>query len=157
MTYNNGKIYKLTSDKSDKVYVGCTIQSLQTRLKGHKASFKRNQKNNSCSSKLLFELGEVKIELIELYPCNTKAELEAREQYYIRLYGDNCVNQLKKKTVEEKKKKKAEYLKTYKTREVCCEFCKQSVLFKDQIEHIRNSHPEKSGTLYFRGTIAYVL
>ena len=85
--YENGKIYKLTCDKTDKIYIGSTYQKyLSKRLTVHK------MKNNPCMSRQLFELGKVKIELIENCPCNSKKELETKERYYIEKYKDIVVN-----------------------------------------------------------------
>lgn len=83
--YENGKIYKLTCDKTDKIYIGSTVCTLKQRLANHKYKKK-------CMSKQLLELGEVKIELIKNYPCNTKKELETKERYYIEKYKDIIVN-----------------------------------------------------------------
>jgi len=83
--YQNGKIYKLICDKTDKIYIGSTVQSLKQRLGLHKSK-------KTCTSKQLLELGEVKIELIENYSCNTKKELETKERYYIEKYKDIVVN-----------------------------------------------------------------
>jgi hypothetical protein len=44
-------------------------------------------------SKMIFEIYGVencKIELVELFPCHSKEELNAREGFYIR--GNECVN-----------------------------------------------------------------
>ena len=79
--YQNGKIYKLVCDKSPLVYYGSTIQPLSQRLALHKTQ--------QCSSQELFEKGNVSIELVEEYPCNSKKELEARERIYIEFMLNN--------------------------------------------------------------------
>jgi len=89
--YQKGKIYKLVSDHTDEIYIGSTIQSyLSSRLGGHKRDCKT--KKNPCNSKKLFDLGDVKIVLIENVPCNSKEELYKRERHYIET--TNCVNKL---------------------------------------------------------------
>ena len=91
--YDNGKIYKITSPHTDKVYVGSTIRSLKERLRKHLDMYKRYQNGkskNKMSSFQLFDLGDYEIELIEHYPCNNKRELELREGYWIR--NENCIN-----------------------------------------------------------------
>ena len=109
--YENGKIYKLTCDKSDKIYIGSTVQSLNERLSKHKNN--KNKKN--CTSKQLFELGEVKIELIENYPCDTKKELETKERHYIQKYKDIVVNKrILTRTAKEWRKDNKEYVKQKK-------------------------------------------
>ena len=37
--YNNGKIYKIVSDSTDKIYVGSTTQPLSKRHYEHKKNF----------------------------------------------------------------------------------------------------------------------
>ena len=82
--YLNGKVYRLLCNDSNLVYYGSTVQELGARLKSHKS------KCNDCSSKILSGAGGLRIELVENYPCQSKAELEARERYYIR--HNKCVN-----------------------------------------------------------------
>jgi len=84
VNYNNGKIYKLICDNSDLIYIGSTTQPLYKRLNEHK---KRN-----ISSKKLFELGNVKIILIEEVKCDNNEQLIKREQYYIDKYKNNIIN-----------------------------------------------------------------
>ena len=83
--YQEGKIYKISCDTYDKIYIGSTVQKLFQRLASHKAK-------KECYSKELFKYPNVKIELIERYPCNSKDELRIREQYYINENKDLCIN-----------------------------------------------------------------
>lgn len=84
-----GKIYKITSFQTDLIYVGSTTEKyLCDRLSNHISEFK--YKNNGCSSKQIIKYGDAKIELIKLFPCNSKDELTAEESNYIRAL--NCVN-----------------------------------------------------------------
>jgi len=84
--YSKGKIYKIVNDDfPDLVYYGSTIVSLKERMRGHKNSTK-----GMCTSKKLFETNNVKIELVEDFPCETKRQLEIREKYYILKY--ECIN-----------------------------------------------------------------
>jgi len=83
--YEKGKIYKIVNDDMpDKVYYGSTIRKLNHRFCGHNKSY------NYCMSKILFEKGEPRIELVEDYPCSNKRELEKRERFYIE--NNECVN-----------------------------------------------------------------
>ena len=93
--YQNGKIYKIEPivhhDPED-VYYGGTIQPLSKRMVGHRSNFKI-QRDFPCNSIILFKkygLENCKIELIELFPCNSIEELNAREGYYIR--NNDCIN-----------------------------------------------------------------
>ena len=83
--YQNGKIYKLVSNISNDIYIGSTVNKLQHRLNIHKC------KTSTCTSKRLFTNDAViKIILLELYPCNNKMELTAREYHYITTLV--CIN-----------------------------------------------------------------
>jgi len=118
--YSKGKIYKLTVYDSDKIYIGSTTQNLCNRLAKHKNCFLRYKegKYHYVSSFELFEIGNVKIELIETFPCSSKEELFAQEAKYIKTL--ECVNKVipgrtisqwredNKESIKEKKKKYAE-------------------------------------------------
>jgi hypothetical protein len=90
--YTQGKIYKLTSSYTDKVYIGSTINSLNNRFSVHKCDYKswlKSQRNKITSYDLL-QFADVKIELIKEFPCETKKELEKEEGKLI--LENNCVN-----------------------------------------------------------------
>lgn len=80
--YQNGKIYSIRSHQTEQIYIGSTTQSLASRLAQH-----RTQKN---TSQIILQYPDAYIELIELFPCNTKEELNKKEGEHIRL--NNCVN-----------------------------------------------------------------
>ena len=83
--YNNGKIYKLVSNHTDKIYIGSTVQTLSKRIGGHRSNYKAylNGRGNNVTSFQLVCFPDCKIYLIELCNCNSKIELEQRERYYI--------------------------------------------------------------------------
>lgn len=74
--YSKGKIYRIVSDKSDAVYIGSTVKTLETRFGLHKSHFK---KGTYCASAELLKLGDARIELIRDFPCNTERELAKAE------------------------------------------------------------------------------
>jgi len=82
--YSKGKIYRLTCNDPDLIYYGSTFLTLPDRLSLHK------RKKNNCSSKKLFEVGGVEIELVLECPCNNEIELRQIEDTYI--VNDKCVN-----------------------------------------------------------------
>jgi len=95
MDYKNGKIYKLVSNSLPDIYIGSTTQPLPKRLHLHKNSFKffkDGKKVYKSTAFKLFEQGDVEIVLIELCPCNSKMELEAKERYFIETL--ECVNKV---------------------------------------------------------------
>ena len=79
-----GYIYSLTCSNPNLIYYGSTTKSLNDRLRQHKAS------SNKCESKILFEWGDVKINMIEEIEYEDKKDLIDREAYYIR--NLKCVN-----------------------------------------------------------------
>ena len=107
--YQKGKIYKLVSDHTDEIYIGSTCQQyLCNRLGTHVRDFKKGI--NRCTCKKLFELGDVKIILIENVPCNSKDELHKRERYYIE--SMKCINKyIPGRTVAENYQDKKEHYK----------------------------------------------
>ena len=96
--YENGKIYLITDIAYTKFYYGSTCESLSKRLWRHKHVYKEYlqgktaYKNSIC---LLFdEFGceNCKIELVELFPTNSKIELRQREGYYQK--NNPCINKV---------------------------------------------------------------
>jgi len=111
--YQQGKIYKIVSNTDDDIcYVGSTTRPLLCqRMVEHRGNYKywKNGKHGKTSSFELFEkygVANCRIELIEIFPCNSKDELTKQEAYYIRLL--NCVN----KFIPDRTKK--EYSKKYR-------------------------------------------
>jgi len=127
VNYNNGKIYKLICDNSNFIYIGSTTQPLYKRLNEHK--------KYGCSSKKLFELGNVKIILIEEVKCENKEQLIKREQYYIDKYKNNIINDrnaytdVKEYNIKNKEKKKEYYIKN-----------KDNILKQKKEYHIKNKN-----------------
>jgi len=96
--YANGRIYKIEpicEHDENEVYYGSTCQLLCKRMDGHRRDYKcwKNGNRDKTSSYDLFEkygIENCKIYLVELYPCDTKEELLAREGYYIK--NNKCIN-----------------------------------------------------------------
>ena len=76
MTYNDGKVYKIVSKQTDKIYIGSTKGTLEERLKRHILSIKENKYISSCE---IIKYDDHEIVLIELFPCCSKKALERRE------------------------------------------------------------------------------
>ena len=90
--YQNSKIYQIIpvcEHEEGDVYIGATTRNLSERMATHRKI------TNPCRSSHLFTKYGVEncvIELIELYPCNSKEELKQREGTIIR--ERNCVNKV---------------------------------------------------------------
>jgi predicted GIY-YIG superfamily endonuclease len=92
--YKNSVIYRIVCNDGY-YYIGVTIQSLEKRLKNHKACSKNG------TNKIYEHINEigwdnVKIELIENFPCATKNELNEREEYYLKQHKKDelCLNHI---------------------------------------------------------------
>lgn len=96
--YQRGKIYKIISTHAENVYIGSTAaKTLAQRLSEHRQCYKRylEGKFPFVTSFEILKHTEYKIVLIESFPCNSRDELLAREQHYIDLVGESCVNRQK--------------------------------------------------------------
>lgn len=85
--YKKGKIYRLTCDDNNLFYYGSTCETLAQRKAIHKYLAKTKSGGNSY---LLYEKGNVNIELVEEFPCENKNELHVRERFYI--LNNHCIN-----------------------------------------------------------------
>jgi len=106
MDYKNGRIYKITSNSTDKIYIGSTCQPLSKRMTTHRNDYKKfiNGKCGKITSFELIKLGDAIITLIEDFPCERKEQLHARERYYIELNKDICVNKIRPTITQEERK-----------------------------------------------------
>ena len=96
-SYKNGKIYRIWSLKTDKIYIGSTADTLSNRFCNHKGHYKRwlNGGNSYYSSFKLFEefgVENCKIDLEHVFSCNSKAELCSEEGRVQRIHKDILVN-----------------------------------------------------------------
>ena len=87
--FSKAKIYKITNDYNNDVYVGSTCDTLVRRFINHKLSLNNKKNNNRPIYKLMNEIGfeRFRIELIEDYPCQDKYQLRQREGHFIREIG----------------------------------------------------------------------
>ena len=91
----NAKIYKITNDYNDDIYVGSTCDTLNRRFIRHKVESKWERNKKTLFYQLINEIGftRFRIELVEDFPCNDKYQLRQHEGYYIRKIGTlNMVN-----------------------------------------------------------------
>jgi hypothetical protein len=116
VNYQNGKIYKLVSFRTDKVYIGSTCEKLSVRKAKHKRSYNQflSGKYHNVTSFELIKLGDVDIVLLEEYPCENKEQLHKRERFYIE-NTNNCVNKkMPIQTRKEYREKNKEIIKQHK-------------------------------------------
>ena len=93
VNYQLGKIYEITSSKTDKRYIGSSAQKyLSDRMRTHRIHALHQL--NRCTSHEILHYGDAVISLLESYPCNNKKELHAREREWIDANNDTCVNKM---------------------------------------------------------------
>ncbi len=87
--FAKGKIYKITNDLNDDIYVGSTCDTLVKRFIYHKSDSKKEIEQIRPLYKLMHEIGfqRFRIQLIEDYPCEDLYQLRQREGYWIRQIG----------------------------------------------------------------------
>ena len=138
--YTNSKIYKIVADDTNKIYIGSSIQKLCKRLAGHK-------KHKNTLARELFEYPNTRIELIENYSCNSKRELDEREQYYINLNKDICINKYRafrtkeqfNEQVKQSHEKNKDKIKI-KQKEYYNENCKDNNEYKEKIQKYKKEY-----------------
>lgn len=134
VNYQNAKIYKIISNQTEKIYVGSTVKYyLSARLAEHKQDYKRwvNKKlKYTLSSFEIIQYDDAKIILIENWPCNSKAELCAREQYWI----DNIKYCCNKNLAFQPDKKRKLYFQNYEKTEKRKQYMKQYMQQYDKIK-----------------------
>lgn len=159
--YENGKIYRIQSNQTDQIYIGSTVESLCNRFAGHRSNFRdyKNGKHEWRSSFSIIEKGDAIIRLLESFPCNTRNELRAREQYWIDRSENNVCNDRNafgedlKRMKETKKKYYSENrderikaasihnqkpeIKEKRKQKVYCEYCDVSIGYPDVAAHRR--------------------
>jgi hypothetical protein len=100
--YESGKIYRIVNSEGY-YYIGSTTTELRFRL----SKFKRDciDFNNINIYKHFNSCSDIKIELLEDFPCSSKNELIEREKYYIDsvLSDDYCINKQDLDDIETKR------------------------------------------------------
>jgi hypothetical protein len=144
--FNKAKIYKITNDYNDDVYVGSTCDTLGKRFSKHKADMKNEKYRNRPMFKLMNEIGfeRFRIQLIIDYPCEDIYQLTQKEGEYIRLLGTlnkNVAGRTQKEYKKNNKDKIKEYIKINKDKikEVRKEYYETN---KDKIKEYKKQHYE---------------
>ena len=112
LKYHHGKIYKIISPNTDKVYIGSTHMELKDRLDAHRWNYDsyHRGKFGYLTSFDILKAGNYRIELLEDYPCHTKKELEKQEGIWQKRI--QCVNlNIAGRTIEEWRKENKEHIK----------------------------------------------
>ena len=139
--YKNGKIYTIRSPSTDKVYIGSTTTPLSKRFSKHKCQYNiyvnPEKRTLYMTSYDILKHGDAYIELLELYPCNSKEELTQREGQLMRS-TENCCN----KRIEGRTRK--EYKDEPEHKEIAKEYVKAN---KDKIDQTKRAYYERNKDL----------
>ena len=154
--YNNGKVYKIESEKGNKIYIGSTTKHfLSSRLERHISDYydyKRGFTSKSMTSFILFDeygVSACKIVLLENVNCDDKKTLLRCEAKHIR--NNETVNKIiplrtRKEYCQDNKEKIYEYIKLYnienkekinkrKNVKHVCNICNGSYTVKNRAQH----------------------
>jgi hypothetical protein len=146
-----GRIYKLVSTETDKVYVGSTTRRLQKRMTDHKYNYARYILGKYCyvtSFEIMKHFPNISIELIYEGVFETKADMYRLEGEYIQV-TENCINkhiagrskeeyrQDKKDIIRQKKQDYREKNKEKLCEKFTCEDCGGSYSHEHKAHHIR--------------------
>jgi hypothetical protein len=121
VNYQLGKIYKIVSAQTNKVYIGSTCKKyLSERMTKHKNDMKNHEKGTRCllASYEILKNEDAQIVLVESFPCNSKDELTAREQYWINEYREVSTNikNAKGLNIEKRKQRQRRLYQKYKAK-----------------------------------------
>jgi len=94
-----GRIYKITSPSTDKIYIGSTKNTLNRRFRQHK------DRSSTCSSTEIINYGDAQIELLEEMEYQDRKELRWKEREYHERFKECCVNKIRAITTEDEEKK----------------------------------------------------
>ena len=100
------RIYKITSPKTDKVYIGSTTKTIEQRLRKHKTnynSYLNGKMPKNITSYEIIKHGDAIVELVEEREFKDMKEMLERERFYIENVK-NTVNKHTPITTEEEKK-----------------------------------------------------
>ena len=116
--YHNAVIYAIKSHLSEKIYIGSTVQRLETRFSNHISQYKsylNKGLNSFVRSFKIIELGDAYIEVLEECNCENRNLLEKREGELIRQHLSICVNKcIVGRTSKEYRDEHVEQIKLYR-------------------------------------------
>ena len=132
--YSLGKIYKITSEETQNVYIGSTCKLLLCqRMNGHRGAYKlwlSGKSNAYVSSFEILKFSDAKITLIENCACSSIDELKKCERKWIEatcnVVNITIPNRSRtewKQTNEEYKANQKEYKKERNCEKHVCKIC----------------------------------
>lgn len=105
--YKSGIIYVMVCEECPKLYLGSTIQPLERRKMSHVAKARMKSKSNFYKTARSYGgVENFKILKLECWACNSKRELEEREQFWKDALAHVLLNQNNPRSSDEVKKEK---------------------------------------------------
>jgi hypothetical protein len=129
VNYETGKVYRISSTKSRKSFIGSTTKKyLSGRMANYRSAYKAWQNGNGYHLPIYDFFDKYGIEscymiLIEKYPCNCNSALKLRERYWnVRMPNSFLIKKVNC-TEEEKQKLKKRLDKINLTKRYECVYC----------------------------------
>ena len=134
--YSQAKIYKITNDFNNDIWIGTTCDTLIKKFSVHRAEAIRNVRKDCIIQNHIREHGldRFRIQLIEDFPCEDVYQLRQRQGHYIRemkainKYADykdyreknrECIKERKNEYIQNPEVK--ELIKEKKSETIACE------------------------------------
>jgi hypothetical protein len=89
-----GRVYKITSPQTEKVYVGSTKKTIEARFGDHKSDYKTRGDKINIGSFDILKFDDAKVELLEEREFNNTKELYLLERFYMEQF-ENTTNKLR--------------------------------------------------------------
>ena len=101
------------------IYIGSTTTTLFNRFNSHLRAYNKGRLTTTARKMFEIDVNSCSIELLQLYSCNSRRELQQREGEFIKLFRTQVVNKkiegrTQKEYKNEHKNVIAEYQKEYK-------------------------------------------
>ncbi len=134
--YSKGKIYKITNDYNDHVYIGSTCDTLSKNFSKHKSQCGSEDRLHYPLYNMMNNIGfeRFRIELICDYPCEDKYQLCQKKSEYIRHYEKT----LNLQGEDHKRNRKTQ--KEQKEKEI-------QIKTKEDLEQKINKHKDKNSSV----------
>ena len=142
-----GRVYKLTSPETDKIYIGSTFKTLHQRLIRHKQHYRAylRGKHNYYTSYDIIKLNDCKIELLEEKEVENKKQLREIEKVYMA--NNNCVNKFSALLTETERREYAKQYKNNQGKELILCACGLMTTKNNKFYHLRTKKHLDSLTL----------
>lgn len=132
--YSFGKIYKLFPEtQPENFYIGSTTSPLNIRLTSHKSAIRRNNLNSKLGKVFKPVVENLKIELLEAFPCIHKRELEKQETEFIRRLNPPINHKIAYLSEDEKNEKNKKHK---------CPHCEKCLLKVSMLRHCQVFHQD---------------